>query len=372
MSRFFLFSLLFALCIQHAYAQSATLSGTVSDMESGETLIGASVLVGGQSMGTTTNEYGYYSLSLPTQDSLRIEISYVGFQTQFQTVFLTADKQLNIELSKIENDYFNTLLRFMVRYTDQAEKICVNANKEQPDEKELAKLDTICQAFELDYEGLVTKNKTEHVAIFLVRFCELVEMVAEISKTNYELLLKKLKLIMQLLIQCQFVENGKNVFERQLKIIAEHKNSSSYKTKVDLCQLFDVFDPGNTIRSKGRYDGDSLEYYLESVGMVDNSIAGIIKYERSATEKKSAPTVLPERKSATTSVLELNIFKSTEFYRLSPGAKLVVLFKHCRLELGCALKLENGSKKKQRLVKIIGDIEHALLIFNMLDKPNRE
>jgi len=99
MSRLFLLSLLFALCIQHVHAQSATLSGTVSDRESGETLIGASVLVGGQSMGTTTNEYGYYSLSLPTNDSLRIEISYVGFQTQLQMVFLTGDKQLNIELS---------------------------------------------------------------------------------------------------------------------------------------------------------------------------------------------------------------------------------------------------------------------------------
>lgn len=83
-----------------AWAQTdLTLSGTITDRESGETLIGASVQVQGQAQGTTTNEYGYYSFNLPARDSLQIEVSYVGFQSQTFLLFLTADKQLNFELS---------------------------------------------------------------------------------------------------------------------------------------------------------------------------------------------------------------------------------------------------------------------------------
>ena len=57
-----------------------TLSGTVQDAQTGEKLIGASVYVMGSSFGTTTNAAGFYSLTVPAQDSLRLTASYLGYE----------------------------------------------------------------------------------------------------------------------------------------------------------------------------------------------------------------------------------------------------------------------------------------------------
>jgi hypothetical protein len=79
-------------------AQQFTVSGTVYDANNGETLIGASVIALQNSAGTVTNEYGFYSISLPAQDSILLEFSYVGFQSQRQTVYLTKNTRLDIQL----------------------------------------------------------------------------------------------------------------------------------------------------------------------------------------------------------------------------------------------------------------------------------
>ena len=47
-----------------ATAQRHTISGYVKDMSNGEMLIGASVFVKDSYIGTVTNPYGFYSLSL--------------------------------------------------------------------------------------------------------------------------------------------------------------------------------------------------------------------------------------------------------------------------------------------------------------------
>jgi len=49
------------------YAQEGkvTLSGYIKDNSSGETLIGASAFIASIGSGTTSNEYGFYSLSIP-------------------------------------------------------------------------------------------------------------------------------------------------------------------------------------------------------------------------------------------------------------------------------------------------------------------
>lgn len=96
------FLLLSFFCLQAfiGLAQpSYTVSGTVKDGESGETLIGASVAAPQLGLGTTTNEYGFFSISLPAEDSIQLEFSYVGFQSKRQTVWLTADLTLNVELT---------------------------------------------------------------------------------------------------------------------------------------------------------------------------------------------------------------------------------------------------------------------------------
>ena len=81
-------------------AQSkVSISGTLSDGESGETLIGATVLVEGLNTGTTTNEYGFYSLSVSTGDSITLIYSYVGFQPELKRILPTTDITMNVGLS---------------------------------------------------------------------------------------------------------------------------------------------------------------------------------------------------------------------------------------------------------------------------------
>jgi hypothetical protein len=94
--RIFLFVLLFSPIVSWGQ-QKFTINGYVKDAANGEELIGVTVLVQGQSMGTTTNVYGFYSLTIP-ESSYILQFSYVGFETQ--TLPLSLDKNVthNIEL----------------------------------------------------------------------------------------------------------------------------------------------------------------------------------------------------------------------------------------------------------------------------------
>ena len=62
-----LLAILLLFCIFIINAQTSyTLSGTISDIESGETLSGANLTIAEiQGKGVSCNDYGYYSMSLP-------------------------------------------------------------------------------------------------------------------------------------------------------------------------------------------------------------------------------------------------------------------------------------------------------------------
>ncbi len=78
--------------------QQFTVSGRITDANNGETLIGATVANLKTSSGTLSNEYGFYSISLPARDSVLVEFSYVGFQTQRRVFFLTENLRVDIAL----------------------------------------------------------------------------------------------------------------------------------------------------------------------------------------------------------------------------------------------------------------------------------
>lgn len=75
-----------------------TLSGTITDQSSNETLIGASIYVKETQSGTTTNEYGFYSLTLPA-GTYHVTISYVGFPSVEETIELTQNVRRNAGLA---------------------------------------------------------------------------------------------------------------------------------------------------------------------------------------------------------------------------------------------------------------------------------
>ena len=53
-------------------AQTKTISGVVSSSENGEKLIGVTVMVKGTTTGTTTDNDGKYSISVPTKDAVLV------------------------------------------------------------------------------------------------------------------------------------------------------------------------------------------------------------------------------------------------------------------------------------------------------------
>ncbi len=94
-----LFLILFLLCISiAAQSQQHTISGYISDAKTGERLIGANVFEPSLKIGATTNSYGFYSISLPATDSIRLFVSYVGFQSQIIRLQLKKDESININL----------------------------------------------------------------------------------------------------------------------------------------------------------------------------------------------------------------------------------------------------------------------------------
>ena len=84
------------------YGQQYTLSGYVKDASSGEGLIGVSVFVEELGQGTTTNVYGFYSLTL-NQGSYKVKYSYVGYMDLFKDVSLNTNVRMNIDLSESDD-----------------------------------------------------------------------------------------------------------------------------------------------------------------------------------------------------------------------------------------------------------------------------
>ena len=77
--------------------QRFTISGTITEASSNETLIGVTLLVPEINTGVTTNDYGFYSLTLPEGD-YQIRLSYLGYQDIVQTISLNEDLRLNFEM----------------------------------------------------------------------------------------------------------------------------------------------------------------------------------------------------------------------------------------------------------------------------------
>lgn len=76
-----------------------TLSGTVNDSSSNETIIGANIIVKDLKQGTTTNEYGFYSLTLP-KGKYTIIVSYLGFKELQKEINLTANTKFNFSIEE--------------------------------------------------------------------------------------------------------------------------------------------------------------------------------------------------------------------------------------------------------------------------------
>jgi hypothetical protein len=101
----FLFTLMFCISLSllicgHGFSQSKyTLSGTVKDKNTGEILIGATIKIQGRTtLAVASNEYGFYSLSLPA-GTYTIVTSYTGYTPLTASVELKTNIKKDWELS---------------------------------------------------------------------------------------------------------------------------------------------------------------------------------------------------------------------------------------------------------------------------------
>ncbi|THU31124.1 TonB-dependent receptor [Niastella caeni] len=74
-----------------------TISGYVTDKKNGERLIGASISIPAAGLGTTSNTYGFFSITLE-QDTVSLLVSYTGYTPWVQPIILTSDILLNVEM----------------------------------------------------------------------------------------------------------------------------------------------------------------------------------------------------------------------------------------------------------------------------------
>lgn len=80
-----------------AVGQNRTISGTITDSRSGETLIGATVLDTRSGKGAVTNLYGHYSLTLKG-DSASLRVTFVGYEPQHFDLRLDRNHEINVRL----------------------------------------------------------------------------------------------------------------------------------------------------------------------------------------------------------------------------------------------------------------------------------
>ncbi|MCU0434494.1 MAG: TonB-dependent receptor [Bacteroidia bacterium] len=97
-----LFPAVFSLSAQNTRAR-CTLSGYVKEEATGEAIIGATVSLRSPTAGTTSNTYGFYSLTVDT-GTYTLQVQFLGLETHTQTIRLTTNTTLDIKLKAKTTD----------------------------------------------------------------------------------------------------------------------------------------------------------------------------------------------------------------------------------------------------------------------------
>ncbi|NNT73176.1 TonB-dependent receptor [Flavobacterium sp. IMCC34852] len=114
-----------------------TLSGLVSDGKNKETLIGVSLYIAQTKTSLTTNEYGFYSITLP-KGNYTLSISYVGYQTLEETIELNKDIKKNFLITETSQQLKEVVIvqnnkRIDVRKPEMSvNKLTIQEIKEMP------------------------------------------------------------------------------------------------------------------------------------------------------------------------------------------------------------------------------------------------
>ena len=97
--KFTILLLMLLVCTIGTAQQKFTLSGTISANASNETLIGVNIYFPELKAGVTTNEYGFYSITLP-EGNHAVAISYLGFTDINETIILNSNIRRNFAMTE--------------------------------------------------------------------------------------------------------------------------------------------------------------------------------------------------------------------------------------------------------------------------------
>ncbi len=95
MKKTIIFMLLFSTLI--VAQNNVTINGFIRDAETGEALIGANVYIPGQTYGAATNQYGFYSFTLP-EGTYKVLFHFVGYTKKEIELTLSKNQAQDMEL----------------------------------------------------------------------------------------------------------------------------------------------------------------------------------------------------------------------------------------------------------------------------------
>ena len=96
--RFILYLLLCILNLPPLFSQEKyTISGYIREQGSGEELIGATIFIEELNTGTSSNVYGFYSITI-TEGNYSLIFSYIGYSSVRQNIKLDEDQKIDASL----------------------------------------------------------------------------------------------------------------------------------------------------------------------------------------------------------------------------------------------------------------------------------
>ena len=125
--RYFLIVILFnTVCV--SAQKSVTISGTITDFQNGEHLVGAAIYDSVSKKGTITNNYGFYSLTLP-DGKIRLLYSTLGYQSEGLDISSTKDTVVFMKMKPVLTELKEVIVTDNRRQTIQTGVISLKTSQ---------------------------------------------------------------------------------------------------------------------------------------------------------------------------------------------------------------------------------------------------
>lgn len=108
-----------------------TLSGYIKEKSSREDLPGAVIYVPALKISATTNNYGFYSLSLPAGDSTLLYVQYTGYTTKKIELVMEKDTRMDFELQPVQLDEVDIIANESMKVSEQVQMSAIEIPVDQ-------------------------------------------------------------------------------------------------------------------------------------------------------------------------------------------------------------------------------------------------